>query len=245
MIREDFNGTLFFGIIALICIHYTFKQIEDNENGRLEKKRFRIGFAIFFILISLTTSNKKEETIEFKDNQTENQNQVQTQEENNQIVNEISVVDFAKMSKFAVENWCEKYKINCTTTEEYSDTIPKDNVIKQSLDVGTKVKENDVIIIYYSLGKEPTPVKKEVKDTTTTTPKTNTSTNSTNKTTTTKKKTTTTKSTTDKTNCPDLLPNKALCMDGTYAYKKDRCADNYQGLCSGHGGVKQKLGRVK
>ncbi len=40
------------------------------------------------------------------------------------------------------------------------------------------------------------------------------------------------------------LPFKALCNDGTYSYQDTPDHPNYQGMCSGHGGIKEKLGRV-
>ena len=41
------------------------------------------------------------------------------------------------------------------------------------------------------------------------------------------------------------LPLKAICNDGTISYQDDSSKDNYRGMCSGHDGIKEKLGRVK
>ena len=39
------------------------------------------------------------------------------------------------------------------------------------------------------------------------------------------------------------LPLKAICNDGTISYQDDSSKDNYRGMCSGHDGIKEKLGR--
>lgn len=41
------------------------------------------------------------------------------------------------------------------------------------------------------------------------------------------------------------LPLKAICKDGTISYQDDPYGSNYKGMCSGHGGIAQKLGRVR
>lgn len=40
------------------------------------------------------------------------------------------------------------------------------------------------------------------------------------------------------------LPLKAICKDGTISYQDTPSIPNYRGMCSGHGGIKTKLGRV-
>ncbi len=40
------------------------------------------------------------------------------------------------------------------------------------------------------------------------------------------------------------LPFKAICKDGTVQYQDTPSHPNYQGMCSGHGGIQKKLGRV-
>lgn len=41
------------------------------------------------------------------------------------------------------------------------------------------------------------------------------------------------------------LPLKAICKDGAISYQDDPNKPDYRGMCSGHGGIAQKLGRVK
>lgn len=43
----------------------------------------------------------------------------------------------------------------------------------------------------------------------------------------------------------EILPLKAICNDGTISYQDDVSKDNYRGMCSHHGGIKEKLGRQK
>ncbi len=57
-----------------------------------------------------------------------------------------------------------------------------------------------------------------------------------------KDKTTNNKDTSDEN---QNLPLKAICNDGTISYQDDSSKDNYRGMCSGHDGIKEKLGRVK
>ena len=40
------------------------------------------------------------------------------------------------------------------------------------------------------------------------------------------------------------LPLKAICKDGTVSYQDTPSHPNYQGMCSGHGGIQTRLGRV-
>lgn len=41
------------------------------------------------------------------------------------------------------------------------------------------------------------------------------------------------------------LPLKAVCKDGSVSYQDNPSLDNYRGMCSKHGGISKKLGRVK
>lgn len=40
------------------------------------------------------------------------------------------------------------------------------------------------------------------------------------------------------------LPLKAICKDGTVQYQDTPSLPNYRGMCSKHGGIKERLGRV-
>ena len=57
-------------------------------------------------------------------------------------------------------------------------------------------------------------------------------------------KTSTNSSSNDK-NENNNLPLKAICKDGTVSYQDNASKPDYRGMCSGHGGIKTKLGRVK
>lgn len=67
----------------------------------------------------------------------------------------IEVIDFSSMTKADIDSWCENNKITCTYSTEYSDSVPKDGFISQSVSEGKKVFEGDYITIKFSLGKEP------------------------------------------------------------------------------------------
>ena len=60
------------------------------------------------------------------------------------------------MQENEILNWCNEKKLSCNFKKEYSDTVPIDSYIKQSINSGEKVVENTKITITYSLGKAPT-----------------------------------------------------------------------------------------
>ncbi len=41
------------------------------------------------------------------------------------------------------------------------------------------------------------------------------------------------------------LPLKAICNDGSISYQDDASKSDYRGMCSGHQGIKKRLGRVE
>lgn len=41
------------------------------------------------------------------------------------------------------------------------------------------------------------------------------------------------------------LPLKAICKDGTVSYQDNPALENYRGMCSSHGGISERLGRVE
>lgn len=46
-------------------------------------------------------------------------------------------------------------------------------------------------------------------------------------------------------NANTRLPLKAICKDGSISYQDNPEGETYRGMCSHHGGIKTKLGRVK
>lgn len=67
----------------------------------------------------------------------------------------VIVVDFSLMTEAEIDTWCDENKINCSITQEYSDSIAKDSFISQSVQADRTIYQGDNIIIKYSLGKEP------------------------------------------------------------------------------------------
>ena len=70
--------------------------------------------------------------------------------------NKVTVVDLSNMTEAERDTWCNDNKINCTTKDEYSDTVAKDGFISQSVAADKVIYEGDKITISISLGKEPT-----------------------------------------------------------------------------------------
>ncbi len=62
-----------------------------------------------------------------------------------------------KMPKFekieSFKQWADKYKIKYEIKEEFSNDIPKDNIIKYSVKEGEKINPEDTITVYISKGK--------------------------------------------------------------------------------------------
>lgn len=67
----------------------------------------------------------------------------------------VEVADFSTMSVTEASSWCTNNKLNCNIASNYSDTVAKGALIKQSEQAGTSISEGSDVIIRYSLGKEP------------------------------------------------------------------------------------------
>jgi beta-lactam-binding protein with PASTA domain len=70
--------------------------------------------------------------------------------------NKVTVVDLSNMTEAERDTWCNENKVNCTTKNEYSETVAKDGFISQSVAADKVIYEGDKITISISLGKEPT-----------------------------------------------------------------------------------------
>lgn len=69
---------------------------------------------------------------------------------------EVIVVNFEEMSKELINDWFKTNNIKGKILEEYSDTIPKGNIISQSANPNDIIHQGDKVTVTYSLGKEPT-----------------------------------------------------------------------------------------
>lgn len=107
-----------------------------------------IVFAIFFLILVFGSAG---ETTVSENPSSSNNN---TSSEVNKT--KVEVIDFNSMSEDAILTWCNDNNLNCNIKREYSDTVPKDGYIKQSINSGERVVENTTITITYSLGKAPT-----------------------------------------------------------------------------------------
>lgn len=85
-----------------------------------------------------------------------NKDTVETSKYQNDNKIEVTVVDFSTMGRKDIQSWCDTNKINCTITEEYSNTVTKGSFISQSINANTIIHQGDRVKIVYSLGKEPT-----------------------------------------------------------------------------------------
>lgn len=65
----------------------------------------------------------------------------------------ILMIDITNQNITEVKKELSKYNLNVEYNYEYSETIPKDKVIRQSIDKFTEIKDNDKLLITVSLGK--------------------------------------------------------------------------------------------
>lgn len=121
---------------------------QENEKKPIYKKTW-FWIIIVIIILAIGASGKSSE------NNTQNDKKDIANTKSDSAKIEINVEDFSKMSKKEIQEWCEKNKIECEITQEYSNTIKKGNFVKQSSNVNSKIYEGDKITIVYSLGKEP------------------------------------------------------------------------------------------
>lgn len=113
------------------------------------KKDIKIILTIVFAIFFLIGGDEKEATTNSKNNAEEN-----NKYEVNKV--KVEVVNFSEMQENEILNWCNEKKLSCNFEKEYSDTVPKDGYIKQSVEATKQVVEGSKITITYSLGKKPT-----------------------------------------------------------------------------------------
>ena len=67
----------------------------------------------------------------------------------------VTVIDFQNLSVAEINEWCTNNKLICTIEKEYSNSIKDGDFIRQNIAAKSVVNEGKNIIIYYSMGKEP------------------------------------------------------------------------------------------
>ena len=114
------------------------------------KKDAKIILTIVFAIFFFIGGDEKETTTNNKNNAEEN-NKYEVSKKV-----KVEVVNFSEMQENEILNWCNEKKLSCNFEKEYSDTVPKDGYIKQSVEATKQVEEGSKITITYSLGKKPT-----------------------------------------------------------------------------------------
>lgn len=112
------------------------------------KKNTKIILTIVFALIFLFAATSESNTADSTDKDIDNSNSVSKKE--------VEVIDFSSMQEHEILTWCKENNLDCNFKREYSDDIPKDNFISQSVKPNEMVVENTHITTIYSLGKAPT-----------------------------------------------------------------------------------------
>ena len=70
----------------------------------------------------------------------------------------IDVINHVGSTSEQVQQWCSDNKLDethCVFTMQYSETVPEDNIIAQSIESGSTMSENDTITFTVSQGKDP------------------------------------------------------------------------------------------
>lgn len=70
----------------------------------------------------------------------------------------IEVINHVGSTSEAAQQWCDENKLDqthCVFTLQYSETVPQDNIIAQSIESGSTMSENDIITFTVSQGKDP------------------------------------------------------------------------------------------
>lgn len=80
---------------------------------------------------------------------------------NEKTLNYVRVKDFSEMTKEEVETWCSENNMICEYDSDYSDEVPVDGYIRQSIVGNSVVSEYSTITITYSLGHKKTPEEEE------------------------------------------------------------------------------------
>lgn len=108
-----------------------------------------IVFAILFLSVMTSGGDESISENEISTNNNSNNSSEVSKEQ-------VEIIDFSSMSEHEILNWCNEKNLDCQFEREYSNTVPKDGYISQSVNAGEKVNENTIIFVTYSLGKEPT-----------------------------------------------------------------------------------------
>lgn len=112
------------------------------------KKNTKIILTVVFALIFLFVGTNETGTTE--DSKTSSDSSASVSKK------EVEVIDFSSMQEHEILAWCKENNLDCNFKREYSDTVPKDGYISQSVKPNEKVAENTHITTIYSLGKAPT-----------------------------------------------------------------------------------------
>lgn len=115
-----------------------------------EKKKLPIWAIVLVVIVAIGIIG----SLGNSNNDNDNSNSSDKSKENKKST--VTVVDFSSMTEAEIDNWCDTNKINCTITNEYSDTVSKGEFVNQSVESEKIIYEGDKISIKFSLGKEPT-----------------------------------------------------------------------------------------
>ena len=122
-------------------------------NTTLQKKTkiiLTVVFAIFFLAISVGDDDETTITDNPSSNNNNNDNTTEVSKK------KVEVIDFSSMKEHEILTWCNDNNLSCNFKREFSNIVPKDGYIKQSVNAGEQVVENTKITITYSLGTAPT-----------------------------------------------------------------------------------------
>ena len=117
----------------------------ENIKKPIYKKWWFWVIVIIVILMFIGAVSEEDNTVKVSSNTIEQENKL-----------EVIVTDFKGMPRDLIESWFTTNNVNGKILEEYSDTVPKGEIINQSVEAHTTIHQGDKVIVKYSLGKKPT-----------------------------------------------------------------------------------------
>ncbi len=122
----------------------------------MEKKKVKFYKKWWFWVVVIIIILMLIGTISEEDNTTKISTNTIKQENNPEDKPEVILTSFKGMPQDLVESWFVTNNIDGKILEEYSDTVPKGEVISQSIEAHTAIHQGDKVTVKYSLGKKPT-----------------------------------------------------------------------------------------
>lgn len=136
--------------------HYDLDNRPKIKRNHFYEKEWFLAIVIIFIIVVITIKLNTKKAKNVSDNNSNNIENIVNETSNNISTSKlVKVIDFSRMSKEEIEEWCRSNSLQYNFTEAYSDSIEKGLFVSQSVEPDTSTYEGKIITIIYSKGKEP------------------------------------------------------------------------------------------